>query len=284
MTKVALIYDFDGTLSPGNMQEYDFIPQLGKTPDEFWASAAKLAKDQIGDPILAYMYDMLKEASYKGIPIKKSAFSDYGSKVKFFEGVETWFDRINAYGKELSLEVEHYIISSGLREMIEGSAIASHFTKIYASAYMYDANGVAFWPALAVNYTAKTQYLFRINKGTLDESDFIQINKTMQKEDRPIPFTRMIYFGDGLTDVPCMRLVQENGGYSVAVFPPEGPAMEKGIQRAQNLKEEGRAVYIAPADYREDSFTDELVKTILNKFAAEMACAEYRQLSPTYIE
>lgn len=284
MTKVALIYDFDGTLSPGNMQEYDFIPQLGKTPDEFWTAAGQLAQEQLGDPILAYMYDMLKEASYKKISIQKSAFTEYGSRVPFFEGVETWFERINQYGSELNLEVEHYIISSGLREMLEGTAIAHQFKKIYASGYMYDANGVAYWPALAVNYTAKTQYLFRINKGTLDESDFIQINQSMPKEERPIPFTRMVYFGDGLTDVPCMRLVQEYGGYSIAVFPPQGDQMSKGLQRATELQKQGRAVFTAPADYRDGSHTDELVKTILNKFAAEEACIEYSHLTPSLME
>lgn len=280
MAKVALIYDFDGTLSPGNMQEYDFIPQLGKTPEEFWTAAGRLAQEQLGDPILTYMYDMLKEAAYKGISIQKSAFTEYGSKVPFFEGVSSWFDRINRYGADLNLEIEHYIISSGLREMIEGTSIAPHFKKIYASGYMYDANGVAYWPALAVNYTAKTQYLFRINKGTLNEADFIQINQSMAKEDRPIPFTRMIYFGDGLTDVPCMRLVQEYGGYSIAVFPAQGPEMERGIQRVLSLQQQGRAVFTSPADYREDGHTDELVKTILNKFAAEEACLEYAKLSP----
>lgn len=284
MTKIALIYDFDGTLSPGNMQEYDFIPQLGKTPDEFWAAAGRLAEEQLGDPILAYMYDMLKEAAYKNISIQKSAFSEYGRKVPFFEGVDTWFDRINQYGSELNLEVEHYIISSGLREMIESTTIAPHFKKIYASGYMYDANGVAYWPALAVNYTAKTQYLFRINKGTLNESDFIRINQNMPKEDRPIPFTRMIYFGDGLTDVPCMRLVQEYGGYSIAVFQPDGEDAGKGMKRALNLQQQGRAVFTAPADYREGSHTDELVKTILNKFAAEEACIEYSKLTPLILE
>lgn len=269
--KVAICYDFDGTLAAGNMQEYDYFPQLGIKPRDFWKEAKDRAQAQEGDEILAYMCLMLEKAKAdpaKGIRVTKNAFADYAKKVKLFRGVEEWFDRINSYGKAAGLAIEHYIISSGIREMIAGTTIAKQFKKIYASAYQYDQHGVAIWPILAMNYTNKTQFLFRVNKGRLDEWDNSGINAFTAKKDRPVPFERMIYIGDGSTDVPCMRLVKDQGGHSIAVYQPNSSLAK---QTAERLLAEERVHLVAPADYREGKEIDKNTKLIIDKVAADTA-------------
>ena len=264
--KIAVCYDFDGTLSPGNMQEYDFMKKLGISPKEFWQKSKELAEQKDMDDVLAYMYLMIKESQIRDIPFTRSDFQNYGRHVALFKGVETWFDRINTYGQQKGFEVEHYIISSGLKEMIEGTSIAHVFHRIYASSFMYDANGVAQWPAMALNYTTKTQFLFRINKGCLDINDNAGINAFLPTESRPLPFRRMIYVGDGATDIPCMRLVQASGGYSAAVYRPEEPASH---ETAKSLIRDKRVNIIAPADYSEGSVMEFFLKTVIDKLAAE---------------
>ena len=265
--ELALIYDFDGTLAPGNMQEHDFIPQLGIKPKEFWRRAKEKAKEQRADEILAYMQVMLEEARGKKVPVTHAAFAEFGKKVELFQGVEDWFARINRIGAKNGLTVRHYIVSSGLREMIEATAIAREFTRIYASAFMYDHNKVACWPALAVNYTTKTQFLFRINKGVLDVWDDKRINDFVPKQDRAVPFSRMVYIGDGSTDVPCMKLVRTQGGYSIAVYKPHSPRKAY----AETFVRDDRASCVAPADYSEDGRIDKLVTAIIRKVSAEFA-------------
>jgi hypothetical protein len=262
-----MIYDFDGTLAPGNMQEHDFIPQLGLKPGQFWRQAKDEAKEHRADEILAYMHVMLKEAENKKVPVTRVAFSDFGRRVVLFQGVEDWFGRIDRFGRDNGLTIQHYIVSSGLREMIEATAIAGCFARIYASSFMYDHNGVACWPALAVNYTTKTQFLFRINKGVLDVWDDSTINEYVPKEDRPVPFTRMVYIGDGSTDVPCMKLVKSQRGYAIAVYKPGSPRKA----HARKLLDDDRASYIAPADYRAGKRLDLLLQAIIQKVASEVA-------------
>ncbi len=210
---VALIYDFDGTLSPGNMQEYDFIPAVGKSNREFWEESNQTAMEQDGDPILAYMYRMLHEAKNSGISLRRESFARSGQNIRLYEGVREWFPRINAYAAAKRIQLHHYINSSGLREMIEGTPIARQFKKIYASSFFYDVDGVAYWPAVAVNYTNKTQFIFKINKGIESVYDSERINEFIEEEKRPVQFRHMIYFGDGTTDIPCMKkLVKQTGG------------------------------------------------------------------------
>ncbi len=262
---MAICYDFDGTLAPGNMQEHSFLPRLGVEPGDFWARSRRLAEEQDADEILAYMRLMIDLAREAKVPVRREDFLDLGAGLGFFPGVSSWFARINGYARAKGVAIEHYIISSGLREMVEGTSIAREFTKIYASGFMFDENGVARWPALAINYTTKTQYLFRINKGTLDVSDNSLINKYVPKEGRRIPFERMIYIGDGETDIPCFRLVKEEGGCSIAVY-PKG---RKGARdRIEELVAGGRANLVAPADYEEGSLIDRGVKAIIDKLEA----------------
>jgi hypothetical protein len=262
---MAICYDFDGTLAPGNMQEHNFLPALGIEARAFWAMTTDLAKEQDSDEILAYMRLMLDLAREARLPVRRDDFRALGAKLDFFPGVESWFPRVNAYAAAKGVKVEHFIISSGLREMIEGSTIAATFRKIYASGFMYDKDGVAVWPALAINYTTKTQFLFRINKGTLEAYDNSLINAFVPKDDRPVPFENVIYIGDGATDIPCFRLVKQEGGFSIAVY-PEGN--EDAIAKIEALTEGGRVSLIAPADYSESSAIDRAVAAVVDKIEA----------------
>ena len=263
---VALIYDFDGTLSPGNMQEYDFIPAVGKSNLEFWHEANSLAEEQDADGILTYMTKMIQAAKSKGLSLRREAFQESGRKIQLYEGVKEWFSRINAYGEERGLNVVHYINSSGLTEIIEGTEIAHEFRKIYACKFLYDVDGIAYWPGVAVNYTNKTQFIFKINKGVESVYDSKLVNRFIEEKDRPVPFSNMIYVGDGTTDIPCMRLVKNFGGHSIAVYNPK----DKGKRNEMNtLIRDNRVNHVCPADYSDGSEMDIVVKAIIDKCVAD---------------
>lgn len=253
---VAFIYDFDGTLAHGNIQEYNFIPSIHMSSKEFWKEVDELKVKNNMESVLAYMYLMLKKAESNNISVKKSAFIEYGKSVHFYNGVENWFDRINEYGKSLGLKIHHYIVSSGIKEMIEGTTIADKFERIYACSFLYNIDDIAKWPAVSVNYTNKTQFLYRINKGIFEVYDEA-INDKMEENKKAIPFANMMYFGDGLTDVPCMKLVKDNGGNSIAVY-------ENDNTLANKLLKDGRANFAGEAIYTENSDIDKFVKNVLN--------------------
>lgn len=263
---IALIYDFDGTLSAGNMQEYNFIPAIGKSNKEFWSQANDLAEAQDADQILTYMALMIHEAQAKGISLRREAFQECGRDVVLYPGVLEWFDRINAYGEQRGIKILHYINSSGLKEIIEGTAIANKFQKIYACSFLYNVDGIAYWPAVAVNYTNKTQFIFKINKGVESVYDTKQVNKYMEEKSRPVPFSRMIYVGDGTTDIPCMRLVKNFGGHSVAVYNPKDKAKRAEMN---TLIRDNRVNHVCPADYTEGSEIDMVVKAVIDKCIAD---------------
>lgn len=222
------------------------------------------------DQILAYMQLMLEEAQKAHVAVRKAEFKNFGANIELFPGVKDWFKRMNAYAKSKGVRLEHFIISSGIREMVEGTPIYKEFKKVYASGFMFDHNGVACWPALAVNYTTKTQYLFRINKGSLDVHDNSIINKYVPKEQRPVPFEHMVFVGDGETDIPCMRLVKDQGGHSIAVY---NPGKRGAKSHAQQLIKDGRATLFATADYREGGAIDLAVKAIIDKIEASSRVA-----------
>jgi len=261
-TVVAIMYDFDKTLTTQDMQEYTFIPKLGMSNSEFWLRAATLARKERMDNILAYMKLMLDESRAKNQPIHRIDLVKLGRDLQFFPGVRTWFEDINRKGGEMGITLEHYIISSGLKEVIEGSLIGKEFKEIYASEYLYE-NKVASWPKLAVNYTAKTQFLFRINKGVLDVYEDKELNAFTPESNRPIPFRNMIYIGDGLTDVPCMKLVKANGGKSIAVHKKDD------LQVCKKLMKDNRIDFFTEANYLKDGQLFSLVTTILTKMKAD---------------
>lgn len=267
----ALIYDFDGTLAPGNMQEYDFIPAVGKSNKEFWNDANTLAEQQDADQVLTYMARMIQEAQSKGLSLRREAFRESGRHVELYRGVKEWFARINDYGRSRGVEILHYINSSGLKEIIEGTSIAHEFKNIYACSFLYNVDGIAYWPAVAVNYTNKTQFIFKINKGVESVFDTHMVNQYMEEKNRPVPFSRMIYVGDGTTDIPCMRLVKNFGGHSIAVYNPD----ETGQRRTLNdLIRDNRVNHVCPADYTEGSEIDVVVKTIIDKIALDNRLSE----------
>ncbi|MBQ6238389.1 MAG: haloacid dehalogenase-like hydrolase [Bacteroidales bacterium] len=261
---VALVYDFDGTLAPGNMQEFGFVQAIGKDPNEFWNKTYEMAVGNDASTILCYMYLMLQEAKANGISLKRDNFRKFGSMIKLYQGVEEWFSLINQYGKSIGLNIQHYINSSGLKEMVEGTSIAKEFENIYACSFLYDTEGNAYWPAVAVDYTTKTQFLFKINKGIKEVSDNKRINEYVAKEDRPIPFERMIYFGDGETDVPSMSVVKSQGGHAIAVY---GDPKKKAT--ATKLINANRVDFICLADYSEGREVYDTVCRILNKIRAD---------------
>lgn len=268
---VALIYDFDGTLSPGNMQEFGFIQAVGKTADEFWTMSDGIAKGQDASNVLSYMKLMFDEARASGIKLRREDFKKFGKHIGLFEGVRTWFKLVNDYGEAHGVKIEHYINSSGLKEIIEGNPIAHEFKHIYAGTFIYDENGEAVWPGIAVDYTAKTQFLFKISKGIFSAQDNKQVNASISEEFKRIPFSHMIYFGDGDTDVPCMKIVGMFGGHSIAVYDPMN---EKKRATAAKLKRQGRVAFATPADYTEDSPTFKVVCAIIDKIKADATLAD----------
>ena len=256
------MYDFDKTLCTKDMQEYSFIPSLGMAPAAFWKESQELAETERMDRILAYMYLMLRKSNEARVPIRRERFVEQGGTIEYYSGVAEWFDRVSEYGKAEGATIEHYIISSGLKEFIEGCSIAGKFKEIYACEYLYDENGVARWPKQVVNYTTKTQFLFRVNKGVLDISDDDTLNRYLHEDDRRVPFRNMIYIGDGLTDVPCMKLVKVNGGQSIAVYPRN----RRG--QVAELLQDDRVNYLAVADYSPGGELDSLVRDIVRKMVA----------------
>ena len=260
-TIIALMYDFDKTLCTKDMQEYTFIPKVNMSAEEFWGRATRLSQEEKMDPILAYMWLMIDKARSEHVKIHRENFVEMGPDLELFPGVESWFERINEAGRELGVEIEHYIISSGLREIIEGSSVYDNFKEVFACEFYYDENDVAVWPKNVVNYTTKTQFLFRINKGILDISENNELNAYTPEDERRVPFENMIYIGDGLTDVPCMKLVKVNGGYSIAVHKPGQQ------QKVQPLIRDGRVDIIAEADYSEGSDLETTVKEMIRGMA-----------------
>ena len=256
---IAFLYDFDKTLCTPDMEDYAFIPSLGYTPAEFWGRANAFGWENRMDGLLAYMYTMIQECAAQNIKLDRAFLNHCGESIQLFPGVREWFARINAFGESLGVQVEHYVISSGLREIIEGSGIAQEFREIYACEFYYNENGDACWPKLDVNFTNKTQFVYRINKGILDVSRDKELNDSMPDDSKRVPFTNMIYMGDGLSDVPCMKMMRAYGGQAIAVY------QASNRQGVEKLLADGRVDFIFPADYREGMELDRTVRDILRK-------------------
>ena len=256
---IAFLYDFDKTLCTTDMEDYAFIPSLGYTPAEFWGRANAFGWENRMDGLLAYMYTMIQECAAQNIKLDRAFLNHCGESIQLFPGVREWFARINAFGESLGVQVEHYVISSGLREIIEGSGIAPEFREIYACEFYYNENGDACWPKLDVNFTNKTQFVYRINKGILDVSRDKELNDSMPDDSKRVPFTNMIYMGDGLSDVPCMKMMRAYGGQAIAVY------QASNRQGVEKLLADGRVDFIFPADYREGMELDRTVRDILRK-------------------
>ncbi len=258
---IALLYDFDKTLCTTDMEDYTFIPSLGMTPQEFWGIANRFGQENQMDALLAYMYTMIDQCKKRGIRLDRNYLVRCGEAMELFPGVRDWFSRINAFGDSLGVEVEHYVLSSGLKEIIEGSGISHEFREIYACEFFYNEEGLATWPKLDVNFTNKTQFVYRINKGVLDVAEDRQLNDSMPDDSKRVPFTNMIYVGDGLSDVPCMKMMQAYGGQAIAVY------QEANRAGVEELLRRGRVDFIFPADYSADTALEETVRNIIRKMA-----------------
>ena len=257
---VAIMYDFDKTLCTRDMQEYTFIPSVGMEPNEFWGHTAEVAAAETMDSILTYLYCMVEKAHQTGNPLTRESLVACGKDIEYHPGVEGWFERINRYAEEAGVQVEHYVLSSGLKEIIEGTSIARFFKRIYACEFLYK-DGQAYWPKMAVNYTNKTQFVYRINKGVLDINNDVDLNNSRPDSEKRVFFSNMIYIGDGLTDVPCMKLVKQSGGHSIAIY-------SKGQQhKAAPLLKHERVDWMFEADYSEGSELDKTMKLLLQNLA-----------------
>ena len=296
MPVAAIMYDFDRTLCTKDMQDYSFIPRLNMTEDEFWKFSNELGQSEHMDSILAYMYAMVKMSRERNMPLLRNDLVEMGKNVEFFDGVKDWFKRISDFGEKLGMQVEHYVISSGMKEIIEGTEISKNFKRIsdfgeklgmqvehyvissgmkeiiegteisknfksiFACEFLYDENGNAVWPKTDVNYTNKTQFVYRINKGVLDVANDVDLNRSMPEDSKRVPFCNMIYIGDGLSDVPCMKMMKAYGGYSIAVY-------RKKDSKVEDLLMKDRVDFIYPADYSENTGLDLTVKNIIRKMA-----------------
>ena len=266
-TVVAIMYDFDKTLCTTDMQDYSFIPSVNMTPPEFWAATGEFGDKNQVEKILAYMYMMVKSAKDNNIKLTKSYLKKMGENIAYYPGVLDWFDKINKFGEEQGVSVEHYVISSGTKEIIEGSSIAKKFKQIYGCEFYFekDENGdaVALWPKLTINYTQKTQFIFRISKGVTKITEDDKVNARMDKTKRHVQYNNMIYVGDGITDIPCMQLVKDKGGISIAVY-----NNRKKINAKQLFKDD-RVNFICEADYNEGSEIDKIIRNQIQKIAIQ---------------
>ena len=259
---IALMYDFDKTLSKSDMQDYGFIPALGMAPNEFWGETGKFQNATGVERILSYLYTMVNLSKQKGIKLTRETLNNMGKNIEYFNGVTTWFDRINAYGESLGVKIEHYIISSGTKEILEGCSIAKHFKYMFGCEFYFDpVSKEPVWPKLAINYTMKTQFIYRIRKGSFDLTDDTTINTKV--ENIRIPYTNMIYLGDGMTDIPCMQLVQNNSGHSIAIY------SDKDEKALRKLLAEKRTNVCVKADYSKGSDLEKVIQSIIQTVAAE---------------
>jgi len=254
---LAIMYDFDKTLSTTDMQSYSFIPKLGMSPDEFWSLTGEFSEQTGCERILSYMYMMILKAREKGIKLTKEFLNDCGKNIEYHPGVESFFKRINEYGKQNDVVVEHYLVSSGTMEILEGCSIFKEFTKVYGCEYLFDENGLPVWPKLAINYTQKTQFFFRIAKGVTEVLNDDGVNEKTKNGLR-IPYTNIVYIGDGMTDVACMTLVNKNGGYSIGVYTDDNK------EKVSKIKDDKRCKFVIPADYSKGKEMEKVLRIIID--------------------
>jgi len=259
---IALMYDFDKTLSTMDMQNYSFIPKLGLTPKEFWEATGEFSSKNGVEKTLAYMYMMIQKAKEKGVKITREFLNECGRKIEYFPGVETWFKRINEYAEKQGIIVEHYLVSSGTKEIVEGCSIFKEFTEAYGCEFLFDESKEACWPKFAINYTQKTQFYFRVSKGATDINDDSKVNE--KQTGRRIPYRNIVYLGDGMTDIACMTLVKHNGGNSIAVY-----QNTDDYPTSKQLYDDGRVSFVCKSDYNEGSELEKVIHLIINEIRIE---------------
>jgi len=268
---IAIVYDYDQTLSPSYMQDEVVFPTFGIDGASFWRRCSELVRDQGYDNELAYM-KVLLDTLEMDRPTQTELRS-LGKKLNFYNGLPEMFDqfRENLLTEEQrshGISVEHYIISSGMKVLIEGSRLATHVRAIFGCEFAEDGEGRITFPKRVISHTQKTQFLFRINKGLLDMSE--DVNDHMDPAVRPIPFPNMIYLGDGPTDVPCFTVMRKNNGHAIAVYNPDDPE-RVGFKKCYQLSTHAdRVRHIAPADYRSGSHLRLLLEEMVHEIASRI--------------
>jgi hypothetical protein len=282
---IAVVYDYDQTLSPNYMQEEVLFPAFGIDARRFWKKCQELVANEGYENELAYMRVMLE---YLDIDRPTNArLRELGRELRFYPGLPEMFEDFNAglltpQHEAHGIRLEHYIISSGLKALIDGSRVAPHVKAVFGCEFAEDAQGRITFPKRVISHTQKTQYLFRINKGLLELSQ--DVNDHMPAEVRPVPFEHMIYVGDGPTDVPCFAVVRQNGGHAIAVYNPADETRSSFKKCYQLTTHANRVRHIAPADFRAGShlrllleqMVEDVATRILDRRARETEAAVVR--------
>jgi hypothetical protein len=266
---IAVVYDYDQTLSPTYMQDEVLFPAYGIDPARFWKKSQQLVRDEGWESELAYLKTLLDS-----LPMDPPTNEDLvrlGANLKFYPGLPEMFGELNSLLNDahhaIGIRIEHYILSSGMKALIDGSALKPFVKEIFGCEFATDSHGRITFPKRVISHTQKTQYLFRINKGLLDLSQ--DVNDHMPQELRPVPFPNMIYVGDGPTDVPCFTVMKQFGGQSIAVYNPNDPTLNSFRKCYQLSAHANRIKHIAPSDYRSGShlrlILDEMIREIANR-------------------
>jgi len=281
---IAIVYDFDGTLAPGNMQEETIFRAYGIDKKKFWAKSQRLVREKGYESTLAYLRLLVSDAAFLKKPLTRAALKKMAAGIPYYPGVnDGYFREISGFMKKIpevgewGITLEHYIVSSGIKEILDGASIRKFFKKIYACEYDYE-NGHPVFPKLVINDTNKTQFLFRINKGKLDHRE--SINRHMPAEARRVPFSNMIYIGDGITDVPSMTVMHKSGGHAIAVYDPAGNVPRE----VKKMIAEQRAEHFAPADFRPNSLLIKILHRTLKQIIHSISFRMSSQRSSDWVK
>jgi phosphoglycolate phosphatase-like HAD superfamily hydrolase len=247
--RIGIIFDFDETLAPDSTSS--FLESLDVDVKDFWLNQVNPLYLKHGwDPIPAYLYKMIEVSqSCPQKKITKKKLADFGKKLKFFNGVQTIFGQLEKTAKKVNpaVQVDFFLISSGIRQILMNSKIAKYFKDIWACDFHYNSNGEIVFPKNIVSFTDKTRYLFQISKGIFGPESRLnpfEVNKKVGQ--LYIPFNQMIIVGDGYTDIPLFSLIKKNDGTAIAVY---NPTDKRKWTRAWGFVEDKRVTNLVPADY-----------------------------------
>ena len=264
---IAIVYDYDRTLSPRPMQEDVIFERIGVEASKFWSMADELKGNKSYEDELAWIRLLLDNPSFRCL--SNLDLEGMGRNLKFYPGVPEMFAELEVglhSDKYLrhGVALEHYIVTSGLKSVLAGSILSQNVQAIFGCELDEDEEGRVYWPKRIISHTAKTQYLFRITKG-LEYVDLSHdVNDHMPEPERRIPFSNMLYIGDGPTDVPCFAVISSRGGKSLAVY---DPSSKVSFATCMSLREAQRVDEIAEADYRQNTH----LRRLMEHYVIQMA-------------
>ncbi len=275
---IGIVYDYDQTLSPTYMQDEVLFPKFGINPSEFWKRCKILVEEQGYESELAYLKAIIDYLEMDGP--SNADLEELGRGLQFFPGLPEMFEELDAVlsdeHRAMGVRIEHYIVSSGIKALIDGSRLRPYCKEIFGCEFAENAAGRISFPRRVISHTSKTQYLFRINKGMLDPAE--DVNDHMPDHLRPIPFPNMVYLGDGPTDVPCFTVMKRFGGHSIAVYNPDDRTRTSFRKAYQLAGVAGRIKHIAPADYRAGSHLRLLLEETVLEIASRIVEARRREI------